>query len=97
MLTIFKFIAKFISLEEIAIILLKAAVAYLKTLLQTKSLTWQAKMFTQWAHVGAITWGAKFANQTPARIDNEVVEQLIDLATSLSITHKFPLHTINPI
>jgi len=97
MLAIFKFIAKFISLEEIAIILLKAAVAYLKTLLLTKSLTWQAKMFTQWVHVGAATWGAKFVNQTPTRIDNEVVDQLIDLATSLSVTHNFPLHKINPI
>ena len=97
MLTLFKFIAKFVSWEEIAIILMKTAVSYLRVLLETKTLTWQAKMFTQWAHVGAITWGAKFANQTPARIDNEVVEQLIDLATSLSITHKFPLHTINPI
>jgi len=97
MLTIFKFIAKFISLEEIAIILLKAAVAYLKTLLQTKSLTWQAKMFTQWVHVGAATWGIKFANQSPSLMDNNIVEQLIDLATSLSVTHNFPLHKINPI
>lgn len=97
MLTIFKFIAKFLSWEEIAIILLKTAVAYLKVLLQTQTLTWQAKMFTQWIHVGAVTWGAKFANQTPTPIDNEIVEQIIDMATSLSVTHNFPLHKISPI
>jgi len=92
-----KLVLRALGWEWFLITLFKAASMILQSYLSDVTMSNKAKMFTQDLHAVASTLGVTWASETDKPVDDEVVQDIINTAESVGITHNFQMHVISPI